>query len=131
MGLIATDAGDVGGVVHGDGLGVLVLGVVLLCVDLFVLFEVLGALEGLVADLGRGERGRDGRSRQTSQIWGLRGVCTGGRSGGARESGGDGPLRWEVMWSRLAQEVEQSFQLQVRQRLFVDLRPMWSLQRWT
>ena len=52
MRLVAADAGDVGGVVYGDGLGVLVLGVVLLCVDLFVLFEVLGALEGLVADLG-------------------------------------------------------------------------------
>jgi hypothetical protein len=34
------------------------------------------------------------------------------------------------MWSRLAQEVPQSFQLQVRQRLLVDFLPMWSLQRW-
>lgn len=34
------------------------------------------------------------------------------------------------MWSRLAQVVPQSFHLQVRQRLFVLLRPMCSLHRW-
>jgi hypothetical protein len=36
---------------------VLVLLVVLLCVDLFVLLEVLRTLEGLFADLGGDERG--------------------------------------------------------------------------
>jgi hypothetical protein len=58
---IAADTGDVGGIVYGDGLGVLVLGVVLLCVDLFVLFEVLGTLERLLADL-RGVSGAQGRA---------------------------------------------------------------------
>lgn len=75
---IAAHTRDVGGIVYGDGLGVLVLGMVLLCVDLFVLFEVLGALEGFLADL----RGMSGATRReetsTSQTWGLRGVCTGG-----------------------------------------------------
>ena len=50
-GRFAADTGDVCGVVYGDGLGMLVLGMVLLGVDLFVLFEVLGTLEGLLANL--------------------------------------------------------------------------------
>ena len=44
----------------GDGLGVLVLCVVGLGVDFFVLFQVLGPLEGLLADL--------------TQVWLERGV---------------------------------------------------------
>lgn len=61
-GRITADAGDIGRIVYGDGLGVLVLRMVLLCVNLFVLFEVLGPLEGFLADLGgvRGDRGEGG-----------------------------------------------------------------------
>ena len=79
-GRIAADPGDVGGVVDGDRLGVLVLGVVLLGVDLFVLLEVLRPLERLFADLGRVSGARRGGAGggPTSQMWGLRGVCTGG-----------------------------------------------------
>jgi len=40
------------------------------------------------------------------------------------------PRRWLVIWSRLAQVVPQSFHLQVKHRLFVLFRPIWSLQRW-
>ena len=47
----AADAGDVGRILDGDRLGVLVLLMVLLGVDLLVLLEILGALERLLADL--------------------------------------------------------------------------------
>lgn len=50
-GRIAADARDVGGIVYGDRLGVLVPSMVLFCVYLFVLFEVLGALERFLAYL--------------------------------------------------------------------------------
>jgi hypothetical protein len=36
---------------NGDGLGVLMLGMMLFCVNLFVLLEILGSLEGLFTDL--------------------------------------------------------------------------------
>lgn len=36
---------------NGDGLGVLMLSMMLFCVNLFVLLEVLGSLEGLSTDL--------------------------------------------------------------------------------
>ena len=45
----AADAGDVGRILDGDRLGVLVLLVVLLGVDLLVLLQVLGTLEGFLA----------------------------------------------------------------------------------
>lgn len=47
-----------------------------------------------------------------------------GQRGLKSEEEEDRPLRWEVMWSRLAQDVPQSFHLQVRERLFVDFLPM-------
>jgi hypothetical protein len=47
---LAPDTLDVLGIGDGDGLGVLMLGMMLLGVDLFVLLEILGTLEGLVAD---------------------------------------------------------------------------------
>ena len=49
----AANARDVGGIVYGDGLGVFVLDMMLLCVNLFVLFEVLWTLERLFANLQR------------------------------------------------------------------------------
>ena len=73
--LLAAHTGDIGGVDDGDGLAVLVLLVVLLCVDLFVLFKILGPLERLFADLiavrAVGQWTADGN---TSHEWGLRGV---------------------------------------------------------
>lgn len=36
---------------NGDGLGVLMLGMMLFCVNLFMLLEILGSLEGLFTDL--------------------------------------------------------------------------------
>jgi hypothetical protein len=36
---------------NGDGLGVLMLSMMLFCVNLFVLLEVLGSLEGLFTNL--------------------------------------------------------------------------------
>ena len=45
----AADAGDVGWILDGDRLGVLVLLVVLLGVDLLVLLQVLRALERFLA----------------------------------------------------------------------------------
>jgi len=42
---------DVNRVGNGDGLGVLMLSMMLFCVYLFVLLEVLGSLEGLFTDL--------------------------------------------------------------------------------
>lgn len=49
--LVAMDAGGKRRIGHGDGLGVLVGSVVLLRMDLFVLLEVLGTLERLLANL--------------------------------------------------------------------------------
>lgn len=43
---------------NGDGLGVLVLSMMLFCVDFFVLLEVLGSLEGLFTDLKYAENDR-------------------------------------------------------------------------
>ena len=37
---------------NGDGLGMLMLCMMLLCVNFFVLLEILGSLEGLITDLG-------------------------------------------------------------------------------
>jgi hypothetical protein len=42
---------DVNRVGNGDGLGVLMLSMMFFCMDFFVLFEVLGSLEGLLTDL--------------------------------------------------------------------------------
>jgi hypothetical protein len=36
---------------NGDGLGVLMLGMMLFCMNFFVLLEILGSLEGLSTDL--------------------------------------------------------------------------------
>lgn len=47
---------DIGGVDDCDRLGVLVLLMVLLCVDLFMLLEILGPFEGLFADLERNQQ---------------------------------------------------------------------------
>lgn len=51
LGYVTTDSGDIYGVDDCDGLGVLVLGMVLFSVDLFVLLEVLGTFKRLFADL--------------------------------------------------------------------------------
>ena len=49
--VLTADAGRVRGVGDSNRLGVLMLRMVLLCVNLLVFLEVLGTLEGFLADL--------------------------------------------------------------------------------
>lgn len=93
-----TGAGGRGGAaaaLDGDGLGMLVLDVVLLGVDALVLLEVLGPLERLLADLVIGGRVRVKTTwrrprvgQLTGHVWGLSGVWTG------RDSGQPVASRW-------------------------------------
>ncbi|KAI0931297.1 hypothetical protein AcW2_000219 [Taiwanofungus camphoratus] len=98
-----------------------VLGVVLFRVDLLVLLEILGTLKRFLADHA------DVRLQWRVHFISKREHPDGtAKANGRRRS----PRRWLVMWSLFAHDVPQSFHLQVRQRLPVLLRPMWSLQRW-
>ena len=49
--VLATDPGSEGGIGYGDSLGMLVSSVMLFGMDLFVLLQVLGPLERLLAYL--------------------------------------------------------------------------------
>lgn len=40
------------------------------------------------------------------------------------------PLKWDVMWSRFTHLTPQPSHAHVRQRLLVDLRPMWDSHKW-
>ena len=50
LGRISSNASGICGISHGDGLGMLVLGMMLFGVDLFVFLEILGTFEGLLAN---------------------------------------------------------------------------------
>lgn len=107
--------------VDGDGLRVLVLGVMLLGVDLLVLLEILRALESLGADLWSARKKEGGqprpswrrRGRQllglTLQVWGLRLMCT---------------RAWLVRWSRFDALEEHPAHLHSSERVPALLRPM-------